>query len=241
MFCPVCRAEYLPGPKECSDCQVPLVDVLPEKGATPMSDSDDSGASVKLWGGIDPRTFAAIRAALDESHIAHDDTARESPLSSIYSPEPMQIWISKADVAAARTILEGIVGHDEAEGLTPDAGLARDSAEHNPFGLGRTMFSRVPGEEDAASEDEELAEPEPAGGPVPDDLVEDFDPAEATCEVWAGGDEQMAQIFKECLQNVGIGSVASEDRGKTRLLVLPSAEKRAREVIREIVDEAPPE
>ncbi len=234
MFCPVCRAEYLPGPKECSDCQVPLVDVLPEKGTTPVSDSDDSGASVKLWGGIDPRTFAAIRAALDESHIAHDDTARESPLSSSNSPQPMQIWIGKADGLAAQEILEGIVGHDEAAGLTPDAELARESAEHNPFGMNRRVFAGVPGTED-------VAEPEPAGGPVPDDLVEDFDPGDATCEVWAGGDEQMARIFKECLQNVGIGSVAREAGGKTRLLVLPSAEKRAREVIREIVDEAPPE
>jgi hypothetical protein len=240
MFCPICRAEYLPGPKVCSDCQVPLVDVLPEKGATTVSDSDDSGASVKIWGGIDPRTFAAIRAALDESHIVHDDVTRESPISSIYSPEPMQIWIGKADGLAAQKILEGIVGHDEAAGLTPDAELARDSAEHNPFGLGRTMFSRVPGEEDAASEEVELAEPEPDEGPVPDDLVENFDPEEATCEVWAGGDEQMAQIFKECLQNVGIGCVVNEAGGKARLLVLPSAEKRAREVIREIVDEAPP-
>ena len=76
---------------------------------------------------------------------------------------------------------------------------------------------------------------------MPDDLVEDFDPEDATCEVWSGEDEQMVEIFKECLQNVGIGSVTREDGEKTRILVLPSAEKRAREVIREIVDEAPPE
>ena len=93
MFCPICRAEYLPGPKVCSDCQVALVEKLPEEGAAPV---DDSGASVKLWAGIDPRTFAAIRTALDESHIAHDDMARESPLSSSNSSEPMQIWIGKA-------------------------------------------------------------------------------------------------------------------------------------------------
>jgi len=240
MFCPVCRAEYLPGPTECSDCQVPLVEALPEEGATPASDADDSGASVKLWGGIDPRTFAAIRAALDERHIAHDDVARDSALLSMYSPEPLQIWIQRSDGDAAHKILEDVVGHDEAAGITPDAELARDSTEHNPFRLGGRVFGKVPGLEEPISE-EEIASTEQASGPAPDDLVEDFDPAEATCEAWSGGDEQMAQICKECLQNVGIGSVAKEDGGKTRLLVLPSAEQRAREVIREIVEQAPPE
>ncbi len=194
----------------CSDCQVALVEKLPKAAAARV---DDSGASVKLWGGIDPRTFAAIRAALDEGHIAHDDVTRGNQLSSMNSPEPMQIWIGKTDVDAARKILEGIVGHDEAAGLTPDAELARDSADHNMFGLGRTMFSRAPGEEDAVSEKEAIADAGADGGPVPDDLVENFDAEEASCEVWSGADEQMAQIFKECLQNVGIGSVVTVERG----------------------------
>ena len=237
MFCPVCRAEYLPGPKECSDCQVPLVDELPEEGAAPV---DDSGASVKLWSGIDPRTFAAIRAALDESHIVHDDVTRESSLSSINSPEPMQIWIGKADGLAAQEILESILGHEEAAGLTPHAEMAESAEWMNPFKLHQRVYSGVPGLEDPISE-EKITGPQEDAGPVPDDLVENFHPEEATCEVWAGDDGHMAQIFKECLQNVGIGCVASEDGGKTRLLVLPSAEKRAREVIREIVEQAPPE
>jgi hypothetical protein len=237
MYCPVCRAEYLPGPKVCSDCQVALVEKLPEEGTAPV---DDSGASVKLWGGIDPRTFAAIGAALDEGHIIHDDLARESRLASMNSPEPMQIWIGKSDVPAARTVLESVIGHEEAAGLTPDAELTRDSTEHNPFRLGGRVFGKVPGLEEPISE-EEIASPEQDSGPVPDDLVENFDPEQATCEVWSGDDEHMEQIFRECLQNVGIGSVADEGGAKTRILVLPSSEKRAREVIREIVDQAPQE
>jgi hypothetical protein len=240
MFCPVCRAEYLPGPTECSDCRVPLVEALPEKGTTPESEPDDSGASVKLWAGIDPRTFAAIRAALDKGHIAHDDVTRESPLSSINSSEPMQIWIGKADGPAGQEILEGMLGHEEAAGLTPDAEMAESAEWMNPFKLRQRVYSGVPGLEEPISE-EQITGPQEDAGPAPDDLVENFDPEDATCEVWSGGDEQMARIFKECLQNVGIGSVANEVGGKTRLLVLPSAEKRAREVIREIVEQAPPE
>ncbi|MGO9643036.1 MAG: hypothetical protein ACLP1Y_17220 [Candidatus Acidiferrales bacterium] len=219
---------------------MPLVDALPEKGTTPASDSDDSGASVKLWGGIDPRTLAAIRAALGESHIAYDDAVRENRLLSIYSPEPLQIWIHRPDEEAAREILEGVVGDAEAAGITPDAEMARNAEGVNPFMLHERLFAGAPEEEDVTSE-EDVAQPEASGGPAPDDLVEDFDPEDATCEVWAGADKRMAQIFKDCLQNVGIGSVASKDGGKTRILVLPSVETRAREVIREIVEQAPPE
>ena len=74
-----------------------------------------------------------------------------------------------------------------------------------------------------------------------DDIVEDFDPDDATCEVWSGDDCQMAQIFNDCLRNVGIGCVVKSDVPKVRILVLPESEKRAREVVREIIEQTPPQ
>ena len=43
MFCPKCKVEYRPGFTRCSDCEVDLVDVLPEEGLS----SDD--ALTTLW------------------------------------------------------------------------------------------------------------------------------------------------------------------------------------------------
>jgi hypothetical protein len=72
--------------------------------------------------------------------------------------------------------------------------------------------------------------------PAPDDLIEDFHPDDATAEVWAGEDAGMAENLSNCLRNVGVGCVQREDRGKCRLLVLPMQEKRAREVVQQVLD-----
>jgi hypothetical protein len=47
MFCPECRAEYRPGFKRCSDCEVDLVAELPK------SESGDSAQISNLWTGKD--------------------------------------------------------------------------------------------------------------------------------------------------------------------------------------------
>lgn len=52
----------------------------------------------------------------------------------------------------------------------------------------------------------------------------------------------MADYLKLCLSGVGIGCVVLEsDGGKLSALVLPGAEKRAKEIVREVVDSEPPE
>jgi len=50
----------------------------------------------------------------------------------------------------------------------------------------------------------------------------------------------MAEYLKLCFTGVGIGCVFSEDGGRIRVMVLPEAEKRAREVVREVVEAEPP-
>jgi hypothetical protein len=68
MFCPECKAEYLPGVTHCSDCDVDLVDSLARAGndsTGTLSDADLRG----VWGGEDPEEFDAVRAQLKAAGI----------------------------------------------------------------------------------------------------------------------------------------------------------------------------
>jgi len=120
--------------------------------------------------------------------------------------------------------------------------LSRDDASANPLVLNRRAFDRPSNEAVASNAFENtLADPQDSDEPTPDDFVEDFDPDDATAEVWTGEDDGAAEDIKNCLNGVGIGCVVQQDGTKSRLLVLPSMERRAREVIREIVDQTPSE
>jgi hypothetical protein len=50
----------------------------------------------------------------------------------------------------------------------------------------------------------------------------------------------MAEYLKLCLSGVGIGCVLREAGGEIHISVLPATEIRAREIVREVVDAAPP-
>ena len=207
---------------------MPLVDKLPDDEASPpTSDSEDLDSPVKLWDGIDPRTFAAICASLDENNILYEDEAQENRLLRTMARQPLGIWIQKRDEDAALKILSDISGDDW--------GNAAAAASDEPPG-NRLNLDGPP--DNAPREEPSRAEASAEDGRV-DDIIEDFDPDDATCEVWAGDDKQMAQIFNDCLRNVGIGSVVRQVSGKVRVFVLRSSEKRAREVIREIVEQTP--
>jgi hypothetical protein len=117
----------------------------------------------------------------------------------------------------------------------------RDSFPESPLSLNRHLGSRFTGGRASSEEQAELADSKTEDTATPDDIVEDFDAKRATCEVWAGEDARMAQYFDDCLRGVGIGCVVSADGKMVRVRVMPAAEKRAREVIREIVEASPPQ
>ena len=72
----------------------------------------------------------------------------------------------------------------------------------------------------------------------------DLHPEDATCEVWSGDDAHTAQFLGDCLRGVGIACAPKSCRAKEakaqRALVLPDAETRAREIVHEVVEGAPP-
>jgi hypothetical protein len=83
-------------------------------------------------------------------------------------------------------------------------------------------------------------EPE-SGQPVAHELAGNFYPEDATAEVWSGDEPGMAEILEDCLRENGIGCAVDHTGVKSRILVLPNAEVRAREIIREVIEATPPE
>jgi hypothetical protein len=68
MFCPECKAEYLPGVTRCSDCDAVLVDRLSESGCD--SDGELSDANLRgVWSGEDQDECVSICAQLRDAEI----------------------------------------------------------------------------------------------------------------------------------------------------------------------------
>jgi len=235
MFCPNCKIEYRTGFTKCSDCGVDLVEHLPEETADVPTDAD--GMEL-LWSGVFPAgPFNALREALDDAGIRHKDTNRNFGLLPNLAQNAEFVWIDPRDRDSARAVLAKVLAAREDEAQEPENFAEQTSTSTvNPFKIGQHVFNRTLDEQNASAEESEGSDE-----PLPEDFVENFDPDEATCEVWAGDDKQLAQTFDECLRNVGVGCVVTQTNGKTRVLVLPGSEKRAREVIREIVEQTPPE
>jgi hypothetical protein len=239
MFCPICKAEYREGFTRCSDCDVDLV-------SNPSSEEQASDADVLrnseglelLWSGVGQALSDRIRDALDAANISHKITEKGFGLLPNLAQMVKFIWIESRDRASSRSVLENVlIGSDaterEADITPPDIGRM------NPFGLGRKIYTNTY-TNDAPFESVSLFESDARGEDVPDDIVEDFDPDDATAEVWSGDDEEMAEYLKLCLSGVGIGCVLTEDGGKQRVMVLPVDESRAKEIIRGIVEGTPP-
>jgi hypothetical protein len=223
---------------ECSDCGVSLVDHLPEDASSGDGKTrTDSEEHELLWKGISPGPYGQIRQALDDAGIFHKDTTQEFGILPTLTQSVEFIWIDPHDHHAAQTALAEALRKYE-EGEQEDSELIQDTPTINPLRLNRFSYSGSPSEDGERTPYESSSgELEESEEPTPDDIVEDFDPEDATTEVWDGEDAEAADNFKSCLNGVGIACIVSEDGGKSRILVLPAEEARARKVIREIVEQ----
>jgi len=228
MFCPKCKAEYRSGFTRCADCDVDLVETLDANADTPRS---PDGLEL-LWKGIHPGACGSICAALDDAEIFYKTTSSEFGILATMMQHVNFVWIEPRDRDAARAIVADVLAGRKSEDQREED-LVAESAKVNPFGLNRSVFGG-PGEDNDQQSPSQAKDSPSDDGSAPDDIIENFDPDDATIEVWSGDSEDRAQTFKDCLSDVGIGCVLADDGGKTRVLVMPATEARAREVIRQI-------
>jgi hypothetical protein len=265
MFCPQCKCEYREGFTRCSTCDVNLVESLDTRGSGDGRGNRVGEKPKKLWNGVDRGVLDRICDALEAADIAYSDEKLEPRL--LYASmrdDSMEVWVRESDYEAAREVLRRQFGSDEsgdadaalpgidsaAQGTTVPGVMGQTSAG---FGVAIAEGSASrDGEGDAnagADADEfvsELPAQDSVDGAAPDDVpdqaADDLDPDGPTVEVWSGPRIGMADILKNCLAENGITAlVLAAGNDRERLLVHGHNEERAREVVHEVVEAAPPE
>jgi hypothetical protein len=211
--------------------------------------STDSAGRGLLWSGMSSRFADGIRRALDAAKIEHVETTKEFGLLPTTTQTVSFIWVAVRDLDAARSVLDKVLADAGGEEQEAEIGPS-DSARMNPFGLGRQIYPPdqfssqftpdAPFESPSLFESGTSADGSESDADIPDDYVEDFDPEDATTEVWSGDDAAMSDYLKLCLSGVGVGCLVQEsDSGKLHVMVMPGAEKRAKQIVREIVEGEP--
>lgn len=212
MICPNCKCEYIKGVTECADCGVPLVDALEAR----QPGFSENAPIVAVWRGTDPAEHERVEEALTSAGIPFTAPDTKSAFSFLATDPTMEVWVSEADIPRAGKILEELDDRAHPDEISPE-----DAAS---LALPET----------ADQEEEQQIEPPPK---LPEFWYEDGPVA----EVWSGDDGEFSDALEVCLREVGIVSHKFSEGGRSRLVVSPQQESRAKEVVREVINATPPE
>ena len=99
MYCPQCKGEYREGFTQCADCQMPLVDELPqaEPDETPVD-------FVEVLSAADPGLIALVKSVLESEEIPY--VTHGEHFSRLFGTMPVRILVAKEDIDTARDVLK---------------------------------------------------------------------------------------------------------------------------------------
>ncbi len=243
MFCPVCRYEFRRGFSHCNTCDVDLVETLP---AEEEIDHSAPATAVQmdhptlLWSGASGGIFSALTTALDEAQIPYNKEELDARLVFSSQHADLEVWVPAANLPQAKPILDSILANP----------LNSDSAKSNaPEFEEESTAPEEEGDKDYGSDDDVRH----------NHIARELFPDEATAEIWSGKDENMADMLKSCLTEIGINCYLRtpdseeflEDAGDEAqesysdapfaIRVLPEDEARACQIVRSITDGLPPQ
>jgi hypothetical protein len=217
MFCPDCKAEYRPGFTRCSDCDVALVERLDESDVH-SNNPELSDKPEMLWTGTDAQMRDAIVDALEAAKLTYHERRDEVGALRNWSQEVSAIFTHTRDHHAAGAALEIAARRRES---TPE------DTDHDPGDFDSSLQAQP-----AAAEDDE----DDLSDVPPDYVPDDFDPEEATAELWSGQNAITRENLVTFLNNIGIGAATDEFAGVLRIRVTPSSQKRAQQMIRQVME-----
>lgn len=120
MFCPVCKAEYRPGFRRCSNCNVPLVDSIASRKNARADSGESSRAKPELlWKGTDPALSGLIACALDAAEIPYHQATRDFNLIPGLSEPVHAFFVPARDGEAARAVLKSVLSRHETDDVAP--------------------------------------------------------------------------------------------------------------------------
>jgi hypothetical protein len=240
MICPQCKAEYRPGFTHCVDCDVDLVWELPKEAIEMRRVGDDGEYRVpggpgdpnedpfcSFWKGDDPRVHAELCSVLDEAGIPHNTVYRRDHLFNLRNYAAFEIGVPFSMYERAENaVREAYEGADkvdvESSGLK---GLVMERGER----LGELPETLTPGDS------------ENIPGPPNTGEGTDWYPEDATAQVWSSQNAELREFLVAALHENGIRCRLETISLRAELYVLPEDEKRAREIVREVVEGQPPE
>jgi hypothetical protein len=236
----------------CADCDVPLVAQLltPPSG---LVDSAEPGEDpfCAFWKGDDSRIHAELCELLDEQSVPHKTVRRADHLFNLNSRSAFQIGIPFSFFEKAEAAIKEAYGSEEETPTAPV--LLPDGSEHvieagilsGLFDFAKEYAKGVQGSaaNPASLETESYEE----NSPLEDDEhfrsgwnPTQWYPEDATVEVWSGNQLELGEMIAASLQENQIHSRRDNLKGRCALFVLPDDEAHAREIVREIIEAAPP-
>jgi len=240
MFCPSCKAEYRPGFTHCVDCDVDLVHEL-SKNAIEVRQIGEEGEYrvaggpgdpnedpfCSFWKGEDPRVHAELCDVLEEAGIPHNTVFRRDHLFNLRNYPAFEVGVPFSMHQRAEDAVKEAYGtEDVADVGAQEVRLLPDRPAPTPRKLPESL---------TPSEEENIPGPPNAGE------GKDWYPEDATVKVWSTEAGESADFLVAALHENEIRCRLEKKGRKAELYVLPGDKSRAREIVREVVEGAPPE
>ncbi len=119
MFCPSCKLEYRPGFTHCNDCDVDLVDALPQADADPASQAGarDLRAPLILRSGVSAADAQLMRNALNDAGVVFNERRAATELVADGSPT-YEFWVNAEDRPNAVSVIAAALQESESSETT---------------------------------------------------------------------------------------------------------------------------